>query len=73
MNSTKIIGSMVASFAAGVILGKLFAPGKEKKEKQHRKPEEKAIPFKEKFNALIDDVADEYSHMKNKAKKRLHV
>jgi formiminotetrahydrofolate cyclodeaminase len=71
MNSTKIIGSMVASFAAGVILGKLFSPGKEKKEKESKKPQEKAQPFKEKFNALIDDVAEEYSAIKGKAKKRL--
>lgn len=70
-NSGKILLGVLAGLAAGAVLGILFAPdkGSETRKKVAKKAEDYTDGLKEKFNGLLDDLADTVDAAKSKAGK----
>jgi gas vesicle protein len=70
MSSGKILLGVLAGVAAGALLGILFAPekGSVTRTKIMDKGEEYVDGLKEKFNEIVDQVAEKFEH-NGKAKK----
>lgn len=66
MNSGKVVLGVLAGAAAGALLGVLFAPhrGSVTRKKIARKGGNYADGVKEKFNELVDSVADKFEKVK---------
>lgn len=66
MKSGKVFLGLLAGLAAGALLGVLFAPdkGSVTRKKMVRKGEDYAEELKEKFNDILDDIADKYEKAK---------
>jgi gas vesicle protein len=62
MNSGKVLLGIIAGLTAGALLGVLFAPGKNTvaRKKKIKKSNDSIDELKEKFNELLDDIADKY-------------
>jgi gas vesicle protein len=66
MSSGKVFLGVLAGLAAGAILGVLFAPdkGTVTRNKIMKKGDDYADELKERFNDLLDDIADKYEKAK---------
>jgi gas vesicle protein len=65
MSSGKVLLGVLAGFAAGALLGVLFAPdkGSATRKKITKKGEEYAESLKEKFNDLLDNVSEKFEEV----------
>jgi gas vesicle protein len=68
MGSGKVLASVLAGAAAGVVLGILFAPdkGTETRRKIAEKGSDVAGSVKDKYNEFADVVSDKYDAAKDK-------
>lgn len=69
MNSGKLLLGVLAGVATGAVLGILFAPdkGSNTRKKIQHKGEDYADALKEKFDGLLDAIADKFEDTKAQA------
>ncbi len=66
MNTGKVLVGVLASLAAGVVIGVLFAPdkGSETRKKISKKSCDTMDELKEKFNELVASVTEKFDDLK---------
>ena len=73
MNSGKVLLGVLAGFAAGALVGVLFAPdkGSVTRKKISKKSEDYADAVKEKFNDLLDGISEKFEKVKEDLEKEI--
>ncbi len=66
MDAGKVVVGVLAGFAAGALLGILFAPdkGSETRKKISKKSSDAVEDVKEKISSLMDGIAEKFQHEK---------
>jgi gas vesicle protein len=66
MSSGKVLLGVLAGFAAGALVGVLFAPekGSDTRKKLSKKAEDYTDGLKEKFNEFLDNISEKFEEVK---------